>query len=271
MKKYKATPIDTTKYQLGESPFYDERTDTFSWVDILAGKFYRMKDRKISCQEFGEQIGAAVPSEPEGAYIVAGTKAIYKTGSENQKEILLDMAKVCDSQHRCNDAKCDPKGRFFFGVSSMTEQPGGALYCLDDTGVKMLQSDTKISNGMAWSKDRKHFYFSDSLFYQVFKYDYDIETGSISNRQVLCDISDGVPDGMTIDEDDNLWIAIWGGHRIECRDTGTGELLAVIDVPAEHVTSCAFYGDNKEHLFITSSGDALTGEFDGCLFTCRVK
>ncbi len=271
MKHFEAKAIDNTKYVLGESPFYDERTGIFSWVDIVPGKFYRRKGETVTCVEFGEQIGAAIPTEPAGSYLIMGTKGIYKLYKDGKKELLLDLTTLFDDIHRCNDAKCDPRGRLFFGSSVMSGEPSGALYSYDGNEVKVLQDNTRISNGMAWSKDRKHFYFSDSLYYQVFRYDYDIETGEISNRQVLCDITDGVPDGLTIDEDDNLWIAIWGGCRVEHRDGRTGELLAVIDVPAEHVTSCYFYGEKNENLFITSSGENLSGEFDGCLFTCKVK
>ena len=104
----------------------------------------------------------------------------------------------------------------------------------------------------------------------MFVYDYDVETGNIGGRQVLFTVEDGVPDGMTIDSEDNLWLAVWGGSRIEKRSTRDGKLLARIDVDAEHTSSCCFGGDDMSTLYITSSGDGLEGEHDGCIFTCEL-
>jgi gluconolactonase len=83
------------------------------------------------------------------------------------------------------------------------------------------QADTKISNGLTWSSDRKKFYFSDTLQYAVFEYDYNLETGEISNRKVLFkpEESRDMTDGMCIDSEDNLWVAFWGGSRIEERSS----------------------------------------------------
>ena len=138
--------------------------------------------------------------------------------------------------------------------------------------MTVKQADTKISNGLAWSSDRKKFYFSDTLQYAVFEYDYDLETGAISNRKVLFKPEEGrgLTDGMCIDSEDNLWVAFWGGSRIEQRSTKDGSLLAVVNVPAKNVTSCCFMGDNLDTLFITSASTGQTGELDGCLFTCKV-
>ena len=110
----------------------------------------------------------------------------------------------------------------------------------------------------------------NSEYHAVFAYDYDEASGDISNRQVLFEVKDGVSDGMCIDSEDNLWVAIWGGRRIEKRSTATGELLGIVEVDAQNVTSCCFCGPRLDTLFITTSGNGQTGEHDGCLFTCRV-
>nr|MCR5766180.1 SMP-30/gluconolactonase/LRE family protein [Treponema sp.] len=119
---------------------------------------------------------------------------------------------------------------------------------------------------------RKKFYFSDTLKYAVFEYDYDLESGQISNRKVLFKPEEGrgMTDGMCIDSQDNLWVAFWGGSRIEERSTKDGSLLAVVNVPAKNVTSCCFMGDKLDTLFITTAATDQTGELDGCLFTCKV-
>ena len=135
--------------------------------------------------------------------------------------------------------KADPKGRVWFGssVDDGIHEASGNLFCLENGKVTVKQADTKISNGLAWSSDRKKFYFSDTLQYAVFEYDYDLETGAISNRKVLFKPEEGrgLTDGMCIDSEDNLWVAFWGGSRIEQRSTKNGSLLAFVNVPAKNV------------------------------------
>ena len=269
MKKYKATVFDTQKYSLGESPYYDARFKRYSWVDITKGCLWTLQDGVKTSFELGQPIGAAIPLPDSEGFLLCAMDGLYKY--ENGKaELFRDLTDTFKPYWRSNDAKLDPKGRLFFGASVADDHEAeGALFIYDNGDIRCLQKNTKISNGMAWSKDNKSFFFSDSLEYAVFKYDYNIEDGSISNRRKLFDVENGVSDGMCIDADDNIWVAVWGGSRIEKRDGETGEKLAEIEVSAEHVSSCSFMDDGKT-LFITSSGDGLSGEYDGCLFTCVV-
>ncbi|WP_027729098.1 SMP-30/gluconolactonase/LRE family protein [Treponema sp. C6A8] len=272
MKTYTAEVSSIEKYQLGESPFYDSRTKTISWVDIPKGTLFTQgPDGVRKSFTFDKPIGAAVPSEKAGAYLVAGSDAIYFIDGVSYTSIKK-LSEYYEAFQRSNDAKADPSGRLWFGssVNDDIHEASGNLFCLDKGKIICKQADTKISNGMAWSRDRKKFYFSDSLQYAVFSYDYDLSTGEISNRKVLFKVEGGVSDGMCIDSEDNLWVAIWGGRRIECRSTKDGSLLATVDVDAQNVTSCCFMGDNLDILFITTSGQGQTGENDGCLFTCKV-
>ena len=270
MKTYQAEVLSTAKYLLGESPFYDPKTKLFSFVDIIAGKFYYGANPTIpECVDFGQHIGAAVPLAGEG-YVVAGTDALYVCkGKEISKH--LSLSGIYESYQRSNDAKADPKGRLWFGSVSGDDDhgPSGNLYRYSGGICTIMQPETKISNGMAWNSDRTRFFFSDSPFNAVFAYNYNNETGTISGRTPLFEIKGGVPDGMCIDSEDNLWVAVWGGRRIEKHSSVTGELLGIVEVPAEHVTSCCFYGENMDTLLITSSGNELIGQYDGCLFTCK--
>ncbi|MBQ2532767.1 MAG: SMP-30/gluconolactonase/LRE family protein, partial [Lachnospiraceae bacterium] len=149
--------------------------------------------------------------------------------------------------------------------------PEGNLYLYANGNVACKVAGTKISNGMAWSSDKKRFYFSDSAEHAVYVFDYDEKTAAISNRRVLFEITDGVPDGMTIDVEDNLWVAIWGGSRVEKRSSASGELLDVIHLPAKQVSSCCFGDEDLRTLYITSAQVGLDGELDGCLFRCRTN
>lgn len=273
MKNYIAEPVSNDKYKLAESPFYDESRNRLSYVDIIAGKFYLL-DEAMKRTEFdvGQQIGAAVPVGTCGEFLFCATDAIYRFDGECMKP-EIDITEVFEDFQRCNDAKLDPMGRLFVGSSVYKEghEDCGNLYCCENGNMRIIQPNTKISNGMAWSRDRKHFYFSDSLEHAVFVYDYDENTGDITDRRVLFYVEDGVPDGLCIDAEDNIWLAVWGGRRIECHESSEGKMIARVDVPAQNVTSCCFYGDKKNKLFITTSGNDLTGEYDGCLFTCDVE
>lgn len=272
MKTFTAEPLIKTKYLLGESPFYDPRTGKCSFVDIIAGKLYVFsKADGLESTDFGQQIGAAVPAKTQGEYVVCGTDGLYVYRAKEISKIR-DMTDCYEPHQRSNDAKADPKGRLFLGSSVWQDghDPSGNLFRLDKNGIKVIQENTRISNGLAWSADRKRFFFSDSPYNAIFTYDYDESTGDISGRKVLFEVKEGVPDGMCIDSEDNLWVAVWGGSRIEKRSTVTGELLAIVNVPAEHTTSCCFYGDELDTLLITSSGDGLSGESDGYVFSCKV-
>ncbi len=280
MKTYTAKVFDKTKYALGEGPYYDPRFKRFSWVDITQNKLYTLSaDGEKTEFDLGQPVGAAIPLKYGEGFLLAAADGLYSY--ENGKARLAkDLRKAYKPYWRSNDAKADPEGRIFFGASVRDDvhEAEGALFSYDaslrvghvDSLVTCIQPDTKISNGMAWNSDRTKFYFSDSLEHAVFVYNYDVETGNIGGRQVLFTVEDGVPDGMTIDAEDNLWLAVWDGSRVEKRDGKTGKLLARIDVAAKHTSSCCFGGEDMRTLYITSSGDGLDGEFDGCIFTCEL-
>ena len=272
MQEYYAEVFDRDRYCLGESPYYDPRYKRYSWVDIIQSRLWTMQDGKKECFQFDQPIGAAVPLRESDGFMLAAQDGLYLL-KDGKTRLVKDLGSIYKSYWRSNDAKADADGRLWFGASVGDDLHGaeGNLYCFDGKSVRCMQSDTKISNGMAWSKDEKHYYFSDSLEYAVFRYDYCKEKGTISGRNVLFRVEKGVPDGMCIDGNDDLWVAIWGGNRIEKRDALTGELLALVYVPAEHVTSCCLMRENRRtELFITSSAEGLSGEFDGCLFKCCV-
>ncbi len=271
MKEYQAKVLVPEKHELAESPFYDPRRDRLSWVDITAEKLFTLSAGEKECFDLGEQTGTAIPLR-DGGFLLAGEKNLW-TFADGRKKKLADLSGLYRDYQRSNDAKADPFGRVYFGSSVMDgdeHEASGNLFRYDGGGISVMQRDTRISNGMAWSGDRRTFYFSDSLYYAVFAYDYDPETGDLSNRRELFRIEGGVPDGMCIDAQDRLWVAVWGGRRIECRNTATGEMEAVVRVPAEHVTSCCFFGQDLDRLFITTSGSGLQGETDGFLFECAV-
>jgi len=271
MKTYQAILFDRQKFVLGESPFYDARFQRYSWVDIVKGELWMLQGGVKTHFTMGQPIGAAIPLPDSDGFYLAAKDGLYIYENDCER-LLFPLDSVFKSYWRSNDAKTDPYGRIFFGASVADDdyEAEGALFCYDKGEVFCLQENTKISNGMAWSSDEKSFFFSDSPEHGIFKYDYNSGDGTIRNRRLLFSVENGVPDGMCIDGEDNLWVAIWGGNRIEKHDGKTGEKLAEIYVPAKQVSSCNFTDDGKT-LFITSAGVGLDGEFDGCLFTCTVE
>ncbi len=285
MKKYQAVPVIDAKLSLGESPFFDKRTNTLSFVDITRGELWVIDaskiDKKLPLTSeddyllkkicIGEQLGTAMPMKKQGEYLLCATKGLYKTNGD-KIEMIYDTSAVYADGQRSNDAKCDHAGRLFFGSSVYKSgmKDSGNLFCYDKGDVRILQKDTLISNGLAWSSNKKKFYFSDSPYNAIFEYDYDADTGNISNRRELAHVENQIPDGMCIDADDNLWVAVWGGRRIEKISTKTGETLEIVEVDATNVTSCCFFGEKMNKLFITSSGDGNVGEHEGSVFVCEV-
>ena len=272
LKKYTAELWNDRRFALGECPNYVPSLGRYSWVDIINGELWIL-DQGGDLRSFslGQPIGAAVPVKDSEALILAAMDGLYKFEKGGAK-LIHSMKDAYAPYQRSNDAKSDPAGRLWFGSSAIDDdhEPCGDLYRFSDGKAVIMQENTQIANGMAWRSDNKEFYFSDSVYRAVFAYDYDLVTGNISGRRELFKIEDGVPDGMCIDTDDNLWVAVWGGNRVEKRSGATGELLAVIEVPAVQTTSCCFGGENMDTLIITSAAVGQTGEYDGCLFRCRV-
>ena len=160
-------------------------------------------------------------------------------------------------ENRFNDGKCDPAGRFWAGTLALDEKPRAAsLYCMDtDLSVRRVLGNVGNSNGIVWSLDNTTMYYIDTPTREIAAFDYDLETGAISNRRVAVTVPQeyGYPDGMTIDEEGMVWVALWGEGCV-CRwDPRTGELLHSLRLPVRQVTSCAFGGEKLDELYITSA------------------
>lgn len=269
--KYNVECVGNERYALGEGPFYDPRFKRLSWVDIIGQKVWFIMDGKKDCIELPQPVGAAIPLAGSEGFALAMKDGIY-VYENGEISLLVDLKGVFKDYWRSNDAKADAKGRIWFGASvidGVDHEAEGNLYLFDKGKVSIKVEGTKISNGMAWSSDKKRFFFSDSLEHAVFVFDYDEESGILRNRRELFHVDENISDGLTIDSEDNLWVAFWGGSRIEKRSGATGELLEKIPIPAKQVTSCCFGDDDMKTLYVTSAATGLDGEFDGCLFKIR--
>ncbi len=251
---------------LGEGPYYKD--GVISWVDIVGKKLY-IYDNIIKKVSFDEKISAAIPLKDEG-FLVCGENYLFKY-IDNKIIKYKDISHLMKKNMRCNDAKVDSMGRLYFSTMLDDDSSNhyGALYCLDKGEIKYI-NDTKIGNGITFNKNSDKFYFSDSIERKIFVYEYDKLSGNLSNRKILCEI-DGTPDGMTIDDNDNLFIAIWGGKRIEVRNSSDGKLIDVINIPTKLVTSACFSGNNLDELIITTAKLNEEDSFAGKVFKLKTK
>jgi hypothetical protein len=157
---------------------------------------------------------------------------------------------------RMNDGACDPQGRFWAGTMAYDESPGaGALYRLElDGGCTTVLTGLPISNGIGWSPDASTMYLNDSGTGCVDAFRFDGPSGDISDRRTLVHIDRPgvVPDGITVDEESGIWIALWNGAAVH-RYAPDGSLLASVQLPVQRPTSCAFGGPGRDTLFITTA------------------
>ena len=244
--------------ELGEGPFWDARTQTLHWLDILNKRVYAGADLLVQLDEF---IGCAALRR-DGGLILALKSSIVDLKPDSAKPAILATLSE-PANNRLNDGKCDPAGRFLAGSMDMNEtDPTGALYSFDGKTVTKLLSGITISNGLTWSPDHKTFYYTDTPTRQVTAFDYDLATGQIANPRPAVRVSDGLgwPDGMTSDADGNLWIAMWGGAQVTKWDPRTGRLLEQIPMPVLQPSSCIFGGTDLNELYVTSARKGLSQE-----------
>lgn len=250
-------PINATRATLGEGPVWHE--GKLIWIDIEGRKLH-FGDRVI---ELPGRIGCAWPCADSGRLICGMESGICCLDLGSEKLTVIADAESDSQRTRFNDGKSDPRGRFWAGTMDMEErEPLGSLYMLGADGkLKRQWRDITVANGLAWDPDGTTFYYIDSPTREVAAFDYDAGTGQLSNRRVVVPIPDGegFPDGMTIDAEGKLWIALWGGWGVVRYDPKTGERLGKIELPVEKVTSCTFGGDGLDELFITTARIGLGG------------
>ena len=244
---------------LGEGAIWNYETNTLWWVDIEGRKLniYNPGTKENRTIDVRERIGTVVPAKKGGAIIALENGIFHLDLDSGEQTLLCNPLEKLDTI-RFNDGKCDPAGRLWVGSMSLTFKKGAAsLYTIETNGsYKKVFGDVTVSNGIIWSNDHKTMYYIDTPLGTVRAWDYDLDSGEISNERGVVTIPRdmGGPDGMTIDAEGKLWVAHWGGSMIGRWDPETGELIARIEVPAPNVTSCAFGGPDLNILYITTAG-----------------
>jgi sugar lactone lactonase YvrE len=263
---------------LAESPRWDARRRCLLWVDLEAGDLWsRNAVGEVQRLPLGRPTSVATP-RTDGGYLTAGPRGFMWIDDEGTTLRIVDIADEDWSTMRMNDGACDPAGRMLCGSTPWKAGTvPGRLHQIDAQGqVRTLLHGLGMSNGMGWSPDGRVFYLIDSLAYTVTAFDYDVAHGTLRDARTLVTVDQelGMPDGLTVDANGGLWIAIWGGGVV-LHYTADGRPAGAISVPARYVTSCTFGGPDLTDLYITTarwtlSGDALAAEPGaGGVFRCR--
>jgi sugar lactone lactonase YvrE len=276
--RYQVEVALPSRAELGEGPAWDERTQSLLWVDIVTGRVHRFRPDLGAdiAADVGSTLGA-VGLRADGGLVLALTGGLALASADQVRAalpgdarhplpggrhagVVLEYQRVpgfaADDAVRFNDGKVDPEGRFLAGTMHWDErEPLGALYQLEPGGqVSLLLEGVTVSNGLDVSDDRRILYYVDSQGGGVDAFDRDPETGRLGNRRQVAGIprSDGVPDGLTLDGEGCLWVAVWGAGQVR-RFSPDGRLIGVVEVPATQVTSVAFGGAHLDELFITTA------------------
>ena len=269
------------KSPLGEAPIWDVERQVLWWTDILGRVLhcYNPIDGTNRTWEIGQMVGTLVIAKCGGLVLAAQNGFLRFDPLTGATELIVDP-EADKPENRFNDGKCDPVGRLWAGTMPITEDSAtGSMYCLHPDGrVEKKGEAYSIPNGIVWSADAKTMYHIDSPTRRVDAWDFDNATGTISNRRTAIEITDegAFPDGMAMDVEGKIWVALWGGWSVVRFDPETGEELARVELPVSQVSACAFGGPNLDELYITSARKKLARKelenqpLAGGLFKARV-
>jgi sugar lactone lactonase YvrE len=238
--------------KLAEGPRWDEATRRLLWVDIEGCELHLLESGEDRAIGLDAMVGAAAPTS-SGAVLVALADRLALVDLDDDSVSTL-VRLPHGAALRSNDGACDAAGRFWIGTMALDLTPGaGALYRYDGKLERVLDGVT-LSNGLGWTRDDTRMYYIDSTQCRVDVFDFELESGRLDGRRpfVSIDKSVGTPDGLTVDDEGGVWVAIYGGSCVRRYDE-RGRLDAVLEVPAENVTSCCFGGDDGRSLFVTTA------------------
>lgn len=247
---------------LGEGPLWHPQEQALYWVDIPKYELHRLDPHSSVHRswQLHTEIGC-IGLHSKGGLIAALRTGFAHIELPSGKVTMLNEPIKDRNDVMFNDGKCDRQGRFWAGTKNVKEaQPLGSIYRLDKNN-HCVEVDTgfTVSNGLAWSPDNKIMYICDSPARHIYQYDFDINTGNISNKRIFTSVAEdaGYPDGLTVDSEGYVWSAHWNGWRIT-RYKPNGQIDLIIPMPVPHVTSCCFGGTNYKTLYITSASHSLT-------------
>jgi xylono-1,5-lactonase len=257
--------------RLGEGPYWSTREQALYWVDILGQSVHRLRhdDGSMATWHMPEQTAWLMERARASGFVAGVGKNIVFLNLEPLTLTPFACLEPNVPRNRLNDAKADAQGHLWAGTMPLNAQgDSGSLYRISPDGrVNIQDRGYGITNGPAFSPDGRYLYHNDSLRGLVYRFDLH-DTGELSHREIFLRFSpgEGLPDGMTVDAEGALWIAVWGGSRVS-RYTADGRLDRSVPLPASQITSCTFGGASLDRLFVTSAAEGADAEaLAGALF-----
>src|SRR5476651_511497 len=266
--------------ELGEGPVWDATASCLYFVDILRGHVHRFDPGTSALRTYHvHQFVSAVAIAERGDLVLAVRDGFARMDPATGNVRVIAGVEADRPDRRMNDGKCDALGRFWAGTMAPDERVRGAgsLYRLDPDGrVHTMLGGVSISNGLDWTGDGRAMYYVDSPTQTIDVFDVDPASGAIANRRVFVRIpvAQGTPDGLTLDADGHVWVALWHGGAVH-RYAPDGTLNTIVRVPTMCPTSCAFGGSDLRDLYITTASITLSARrraeqpMAGGLFRCR--
>ena len=264
----------------GEGPWWGVRERELVWVDMVGPSVHRLDPATGSDTGYGmpEDTGVAVGRQRGGLIVMMGSGVAAMDTTTGTLEWIVHVPGT-GGEVRFNDGKCDPMGRFVCGTkSAIPDVAPGSLYVLDpDLSLRKVFTGLALSNGLAFSEDGATLYLVDSRPRLIRVFDYDTGDGTVTAERSPIEMPPevvGSPDGMTIDADGCLWVAMHRGGTVR-RFTPAGRLDATVQLPVTGSTACAFGGPRLEDLYVTTSPYTLSPQerveqpLAGSLFVCR--
>ncbi len=255
--------LDERPCYTGEGPVWDSRNMRAVWVDVLGSRvlWRSLIDGSAGEVTMPSHVGAVLPTE-DSTWLAFLQDGVYRMELDSESLELIEEFPPAPGRRgefplmRANDAKTGPDGVAYVGVMAYDTQrfpDSGSVYQLTRGGFVTAIPRTTLSNGIDWSPDGRTVYHIDSTHGTVEAFEY--ERGPIlETRRVLArvDPSVGIPDGMSVDAEGNLWIGLWDGGGILGLDA-SGEAVGILPIPGQHVTSCAFAGNDLRQLIVTTA------------------
>lgn len=238
----------------GEGPFWDTPRGRLLCVDMLAGDVLAVGGDATVERHHLASVAAVLRARRTGGFVLATEDRFLLLDDDLVPQRELPQV-FDDPTLRFNDGGCDPRGAFLVGTMAYDEAPGrGTVYRLDPDGeVSVVREGVTISNGVQWTADGRSARYVDTPAGVVEHLDVDPTTGAWSGGRTFAEVEGpGLPDGLALDQEDGVWVALWGGGEVR-RYTADGRLDRVVELPVTQVTACTFGGPDLSTLFITTS------------------
>jgi len=241
-------------HQNAENPLWHPEHQALYWTDIPTGRLFRYHPKVETYEQIyqGEPVGGFT-IQADGTLLLFKSKGTVEIWDEGNITTVISGIEEAKNT-RFNDAIADPEGRVFSGTMA-TKKADGKLYRLDTDGsIHVVAEDFLIPNGMGFSADYQHLYLTDSDRRTIYRFDYDRDSGTVTNQQpyIVTPEDEGVPDGMTIDTEGYFWSARWNGHHVYRYDP-EGQEVQRIPIPVAKVSCVTFGGQDYKQLFVSTA------------------